>query len=245
MFFTHVSYPRPAGAGGRVANSGFLAAAGVRRLPLVGAVARALGTVFVDRGRPDSRAQARGALAQAVRQFAGAGRRGARGPHRPGRPRAPVPARGRSRWPPTPAHPSCWRPWRSSRATRWRGATASGVVQAFWRLCARTTPVVARLSVLAPAQRVRPGDGAPRGGSRRGHGPTRAERLAAADAGGLRGGNVKIKCRPNRLCPYGLRAANGWDGTGGLPSGGVRRFLTALRLRHPHAHPRTASRPRS
>ena len=44
----------------------FLAAAGVRRLPLIGWVGRAVGTVFVNRGDGDSRRAARSGLREAV-----------------------------------------------------------------------------------------------------------------------------------------------------------------------------------
>ncbi|MDT0633020.1 lysophospholipid acyltransferase family protein [Rubrivirga sp. S365] len=65
VFFSHPSFLDPL-ALLAVRPLRFLAAAGVRRLPLVGPMATALGTLYLDRGRGESRERARAALREAV-----------------------------------------------------------------------------------------------------------------------------------------------------------------------------------
>src|SRR5690606_14644170 len=61
VFINHLSYLDPVVVAA-LAPVRFLATAGVRRLPFIGWIARAVGTVFVDRGDVESRAASRGTL---------------------------------------------------------------------------------------------------------------------------------------------------------------------------------------
>ena len=146
VFFNHVSYLDPLVLAA-AAPMRFLATAGVRRIPLVGRVATALGTLYVDRGRGTSRAAARRSLGRAVRQspvplaLAPEGRIGPGPgvlPLRHGAFEVAADAGAAIRLVALrfePAGPATW-------------LAGESLPRAFWRLCARTTPVVATLDVL-------------------------------------------------------------------------------------------------
>jgi len=146
VFFNHVSYLDPVVlVAARPMR--FLSTQGVRRLPLIGPMATTLGTIYVHRGRDDSRAAAREALRGAVRQspvpvaLAPEGRIGDGQsvlPFRHGafevaaEADAPVVLVGLR------FRPHAYLLWQEGE---W-------VLTAYWRLCARTVPVVATLEVL-------------------------------------------------------------------------------------------------
>ncbi|HEX9952381.1 MAG TPA: lysophospholipid acyltransferase family protein [Rubricoccaceae bacterium] len=67
LFFNHLAWLDPI-ALMAVTPVRFLATQGVRRIPFVGWIAAAIGTLFVNRGRDESREAARGALRAAVAQ---------------------------------------------------------------------------------------------------------------------------------------------------------------------------------
>jgi 1-acyl-sn-glycerol-3-phosphate acyltransferase len=149
VFFNHVSYidilvllsVRPLR---------FLATTGVRRLPVIGWMAQAAGTVFVHRGRDESRKAARDDMIRASQRSptpialapeGGIGPGPGVLPFRHGAfevasgARAPVllvaldyEPRGRAAW-----------------------LSGEGLLSAYWRLAARTTPVTAHLLALPPA----------------------------------------------------------------------------------------------
>ena len=130
----------------------FLSTLGVRFLPLVGWMATALGTIYVNRGRAASREAARGALREAVH-------------HSP----TPVALAPEGRIGPGPGvlplrhgafevaadadapvllvalrfEPRAYALW----------ADGEWLTRPLWRLCARTVPVVATVTPLAPALR--------------------------------------------------------------------------------------------
>ena len=146
VFFNHLSYLDPLVLA-TVAPMRFLATAGVRKLPFVGWIATALGTLYVRRGEGASRTRAREALRHEVRSspvpiaLAPEGRIGP-GPHvQPLRhgafevaadADAPILLAGLRFEPPGYA---AW-------------LDGEWLLRAWWRLCARTEPVTARLRVL-------------------------------------------------------------------------------------------------
>ena len=146
VFFNHVSYLDPLVLAA-AAPMRFLAAAGVRRLPLIGPMAAALGTVFVHRGRGESRRDARGALLRAVTEspepvaVAPEGRIGPGGgvlPFRHGAFEVAQEARAEVLLVALRFSPHRYALWQDGE---W-------LVAAYWRLCARTEPVTATLAVL-------------------------------------------------------------------------------------------------
>ena len=146
VFFNHVSYLDPLVLAAAMPVR-FLATAGVRRLPFVGWTATALGTLYVHRGREESRAAARDALARAVRQspvpiaLAPEGRIGPGPgvlPLRHGAFEVAADARAPVLLVALRFEPPAY--------TVWQGG--EWLPRAFWRLCARTTPLTASLSVL-------------------------------------------------------------------------------------------------
>ena len=186
VFFNHVSFLDPLVLVA-VAPLRFLATAGVRRLPFLGPMATALGTVYVHRGQHESRAAARTELAEAVGTspvpvaVAPEGRIGPGGrvlPFRHGAfevaadARAPVLLVALSF---EPHAPVVW-------------GDGEWVLAALWRLCARTGPLVARLTAIPPARTVPPGAAprAARDAEDRVRGVLRRDREAAS--GGLESG---------------------------------------------------------
>ncbi len=146
VFFNHVSYLDPLVLVAATPMR-FLATAGVRRLPLVGWIATALGTLYVHRGRDESRAEARDALARAVRQspvpvaLAPEGRIGPGPgvlPLRHGAFEVAADAGAPVRLVALRFEPPAYAVWHDGE---W-------LPRAFWRLCARTGPLVASLSAL-------------------------------------------------------------------------------------------------
>ena len=149
VFFNHLSYLDPVVLVA-TAPMRFLSTQGVRKLPFVGPIATALGTLYVDRGRGESRAAARDALRDAARRspvpvaVAPEGRIGP-GPDvlpfrhgafevasEAGAPVLLVALRFR---------PHAYVVWQDGE---W-------VLRAYWRLCARLAPVTASLHVIGPA----------------------------------------------------------------------------------------------
>ena len=127
----------------------FLGAAGVRRIPFVGAMARAAGTLFVDRGDAASRAHARRALRAALR-----GRT----------PVALAPEGGIQHTPGVGAlRHGAFEVAGDAGAeillvaldytdrARLRWEPGETLFAPLWRVCARTTPFTARLRVAGPA----------------------------------------------------------------------------------------------
>ena len=125
----------------------FLAAAGVRRLPLLGWMASAVGTLFVNRGQDESRAQSRDALLEAARSspvpialapeggiYNGEGV----GPLRHGAFDVAAGAGADVRLVALSVEPRAY--------TRWHDG--EWLLAPLWRLCARTAPLVATVRVL-------------------------------------------------------------------------------------------------
>ena len=128
----------------------FLAAAGVRRLPLVGPMATALGTLYVDRGRGASRERARRALADAACSSAvpvalapegGISVEPGVGPLRRGAFEVADEAGAPVQLVALAVEPRA--------AVRWD--EGEPLTAPLWRACARTTPLVATVRVLRPA----------------------------------------------------------------------------------------------
>ena len=157
VFFSHLSFLDPVVLMA-AAPTRFLAAEGVRRIPFVGWIAQAAGTLFVNRGRDASREAARHALRAAV----------ADGPT----PVALAPEGGIGPGPGVlPLRHGAFEVARDADAdillvalrfeppgyAVWSG---EWLVVPLWRLCARTGPFTVRVAVLAPALETRPGGGA-------------------------------------------------------------------------------------
>lgn len=154
VFFNHLSYLDPLVLAA-AAPMRFLATAGVRRLPLIGWVATALGTVYVSRSDGASRAATREALREAV---SGAPLPFALAPEgRIGPGPAVLPLRHGA----FEVAADAGAPVRLVAITfepmadvRWH--QGESLLAACWRLCARLRPVTARLVVLGalgPAER--------------------------------------------------------------------------------------------
>ncbi len=146
VFFNHVSYIDPVVLVA-AAPMRFLSTQGVRRLPLIGPMATALGTIYVNRGRDESRAAAREALREAVRQspvpvaLAPEGQIGPGDgvlPFRHGAFEVAAEAEAPLLLVGLRFRPHAYVLWRDGE---W-------LLQAYWRLCARTEPLVATLAVL-------------------------------------------------------------------------------------------------
>lgn len=152
VFFNHVSYlDIPILLAVRPFR--FLAAAGVRSIPVIGWVARAVRTVFVHRGDGQSREEARRDLAEAVR--------------RSSTPIALAPEGGVQHGPTVqPFRHGAFEVAAETEAPvllvvldyEPRGYAAwldgENLLAGYWRLVARTTPVVARIVALPPARLV-------------------------------------------------------------------------------------------
>ena len=159
VFFNHVSYLDPLVLVA-AAPMRFLSAEGVRRLPLIGAMAEALGTVFVNRGRGESRRAAREALMRAVAEssvpvgIAPEGRIGPGGavlPFRRGAFEVARDARADVLLVALQFTPHSYALWQDDE---W-------ILRAYWRLCARTEPVTASLAVVtSPSPIERPAEAA-------------------------------------------------------------------------------------
>lgn len=146
VFFNHISYLDPVIL---VATTPmrFLSTAGVRHLPFIGWMATALGTVYVNRGRGESREKARRVLGDQVRQshvpvgLAPEGRIGP-GPQvlplRHGAFEVAADAQASILLVSLQFEPYGYAAWLDGE---W-------LLRAYWRLCARTRPVAATLRVL-------------------------------------------------------------------------------------------------
>ena len=136
----------------------FLATQGVRRIPFVGWIAAAIGTLFVNRGRDESREAARGALRAAVAQSP--------------LPVALAPEGGIGPGPGVlPLRHGAFEVAQDADAdvllvalafdppgyAVWERETLVGPL---WRLCARTGPFTIRVTPLRPAVETRPAGGA-------------------------------------------------------------------------------------
>ena len=146
VFFNHLSYLDPLILA-TVAPMRFLATAGVRKLPFIGWVATALRTLYVHRGEGASRAGARDALREEVQTspvpiaLAPEGRIGPGPgvlPLRHGAFEVAAEARASILLVGLQFEPYSYVAWLDGE---W-------LPRAWWRLCARTTPVTARLRVL-------------------------------------------------------------------------------------------------
>ena len=149
VFFNHLSYLDPVVLVA-AAPVRFLSTAGVRRLPFVGPMARALGTIFVDRGRGASRSAARDALRAAVHAspvpvaLAPEGRIGPGPDVLPFRHGAFEVAADAD----APVLLVALR-YRPHPFVVWQDG--EWVLRAYWRLCARTGPLTASLDVVGVA----------------------------------------------------------------------------------------------
>ena len=146
VFYNHVSYLDPVVLAA-VAPMRFLATAGVRRLPVFGPVATALGTLYVHRGQSASRAAARRALVRSVRQSTVPVALAPEGQIGPGPGVLPfrhgafeVAAQAD-----VPVHLVALR-FTPPAYTAW--GDGEPLPRAFWRLCARTGPVDAVVDVV-------------------------------------------------------------------------------------------------
>ena len=152
VFFNHSSYLDPLVLVAATPMR-FLATAGVRRLPFVGPMATALGTIYVHRGQGPSRAAARRDLREAVRRspvpiaLAPEGRIG------PGPQVQPL-RHGAFEVAADADAPIVLVALRFEPAPYAAWQDREWLLRAFWRLCARTTPVTASLTILG---KVKPG----------------------------------------------------------------------------------------
>jgi 1-acyl-sn-glycerol-3-phosphate acyltransferase len=149
VFINHLSYLDPVMVEA-LAPVRFLATAGVRRLPFIGWIARAVGTVFVDRGDDASRAASREALAGKLGRgayppivIAPEGQIGPGGAVLPFRHGALAVARDAG----VPVLPLVLR-FEPFDAAVWR--KGEWIPRALWRLAARTGPFTAAVTPLAP-----------------------------------------------------------------------------------------------
>ncbi len=157
VFFNHLAWLDPV-ALMAVTPVRFLATQGVRRIPFVGWIATAIGTLYVDRGRDESRGAARDALRASV----------AGSPL----PVALAPEGGIGPGPGVlPLRHGAFEVAQDADAdillvalafeppgvAVWEHETLVGPL---WRLCARTGPCDVRVSVLGPALETRPPGGA-------------------------------------------------------------------------------------
>jgi 1-acyl-sn-glycerol-3-phosphate acyltransferase len=156
VFINHLSYLDPVVVEA-LAPVRFLATAGVQRLPFVGWIARAVGTVFVERGDVASRAASRGALVGKLGRgayppivIAPEGQIGPGSPVLPFRHGALAVAREAG----VPVLPLVLR-FEPLDAAAW--LEGEWVLRALWRLAARTGPFTATVVPLAPLT-LGPGD---------------------------------------------------------------------------------------
>ena len=157
VFFNHLSFLDPVVLMA-VTPLRFLATQGVRRIPFVGWVASAVGTLFVNRGRDDSREQARADLRAAVARsplpVALAPEGGITpgpgvGPLRHGAFEVATDADADVLLVALQFEPPGYAVWEDE----W-------LLAPLWRWCARTVPFTIRLTALAPALETRPEAGA-------------------------------------------------------------------------------------
>lgn len=149
VFFNHVSWLDPIVLVA-VRPLRFLSTQGVRRLPFIGWIATALGTIYVNRGRDASREAARGALREAVRReptpvaVAPEGKIGPGPgvlPFRRGAFEVAAEAGAEVLLVALRFEPRAYSLW----------VNREWLMFPLWRLCARTTPVVATVAPLTPA----------------------------------------------------------------------------------------------
>ena len=128
----------------------FLAAAGVRRLPLVGPTATALGTLYLDRGRGASRERARRDLRGAVRASTVPVALAPEGGISAGPGVGPL-RRGAFEVAAEAGAPVLLVALRVAPRAAVRWGAGERLVAALWRACARTAPLAATVRVLRPA----------------------------------------------------------------------------------------------
>ena len=156
VFINHLSYLDPVVVGA-LAPVRFLSTAGVRRLPFIGWIARAVGTVFVNRGDAASRAASRDALVQGLTRhpsppivLAPEGQIGPGTSVLPFRHGAFEVARDAG----VPILPLVLR-FAPVEAAAWH--KGEWILRALWRLAAHTAPFSATITVLEPV-RLSPSD---------------------------------------------------------------------------------------
>ena len=157
VFFSHPSFLDPL-ALVAVRPLRFLAAAGVRRLPLVGPMATALGTLYLDRGRGEDRARARAALAEAVRSSPVPLALAPEGGINPGPGVRPL-RHGAFEVAAEAGAPVLLVALRVEPRAAVRWEDGEPLVAPLWRACARTAPLVATVRALPPALDVADGPG--------------------------------------------------------------------------------------
>ncbi len=154
VFFNHLSYLDPVVLLA-VAPVRFLATQGVRRIPFIGWIATAVGTLYVHRGRDESREQARVALRAAVAEGSTPVALAPEGGIGPGP--GVLPLRHGAFEVATDADADVLLvalQFDPPGYAVWQGEWLVGPL---WRLCARTGPFTVRLSTLAPVLETRPG----------------------------------------------------------------------------------------
>ena len=149
VFFSHPSFLDPL-ALVAVRPLRFLAAAGVRRLPLVGWMATAIGTLYLDRGRGEDRRRARRALREAVRSSSVPVALAPEGGIAPGPGVLPL-RRGAFEVAAEAGAPVLLVALRVEprAATRWD--SGEWLLAPLWRACARSTPLAITVRALPPA----------------------------------------------------------------------------------------------
>ena len=172
VFFNHLSYLDSV-ALLAVAPVRFLATQGVRRIPFVGWIATAVGTLYVHRGRDESREAARHALRAAVAEGSAPVALAPEGAIGPGP--GVLPLRHGAFEVATDADADVLLVALAFDPPGYAVWQREWLVAPLWRLCARTGPFTVHLTALAPVLETRPG-GDP------GSGP---EQAAAADPAAL------------------------------------------------------------
>jgi 1-acyl-sn-glycerol-3-phosphate acyltransferase len=149
VFINHLSYLDPVVIEA-LAPVRFLATSGVQRLPFVGWIARAVGTVFVERGRAESRSASRTAVMDKLGRgayppivIAPEGQIGPGGRVLPFRHGALAIARDAG----VPVLPVVLH-FEPLAAAAW--LQGEWILRALWRLAARTTPFTATVTLLRP-----------------------------------------------------------------------------------------------
>ena len=157
VFFNHLSFLDPVVLMA-AAPTRFLAAEGVRRIPFVGWIAQAAGTLFVNRGRDESREAARHALRAAVADGVTPVALAPEGGIGPGP--GVLPLRHGAFEVATDADADILLVALSFEPPGYAVWNRELLVLPLWRLCARTGAFTVHVAALAPALETRPDGGA-------------------------------------------------------------------------------------
>ena len=158
VFFNHLSFLDPVVLMA-AAPTRFLATVGVRRIPFVGWIAQAAGTLFVNRGRDESREAARHALRAAVAEGITPVALAPEGGIGPGP--GVLPLRHGAFEVATDADADILLVVLRFEPPGYAVWNRELLIVPLWRLCARTGPFTVRVAALAPALETRPnGDAA-------------------------------------------------------------------------------------